>query len=516
MHLEYVIVALFAVATAVALVARRFRVPYTVALVVAGLVLGTAHALEPPHLTKELLYAVFLPGLLFEAAFALEFKKFWANKVAVASLAVPGLILAVALMTLFLVPVVNGLHFVDEFPVIEGLVFAAVIAATDPIAVVGLFKALGAPKRLAVLVEGESLLNDGTAVVIFTIIVSAATGSAFSVPTAVLDFVRVVGMGLLFGLTIGYAVSLVIQKVDDPMIEITLTTIAAYGSFVSAEHFHFSGVIATVSAGMVCGNYAVRTGMSATTRIAVATFWEYLAFALNSLVFLLIGFEVRVEALLAAWQPILVGFVVVTAARALVVFFVGFLLRRTREAFPFKWAAVLTWGGLRGGLSMVLVLGLPALPHRDLIITMTFGVVIVSILLQGLTMGPLLKRLGLVGQRDGFFELERLRGSARGLSAALAELDEAQAEGSVSVATHAAVRAEFEARHDSVKKSIDALHLAEADAAADERRRAMTRALTAEKDALLSARAEGTLSPEAAEELLTDVDARLVDLAVEH
>lgn len=510
MHLEYVVIALFTVATAVALIARRFRVPYTVALVVTGLVLGTAHALEPPHLTKELLYAVFLPGLLFEAAFALEFKKFWANKLAVSVLAVPGLLLAVGVTAFLLLPVINGLHFVDDFPLLEALVFASVIAATDPIAVVGLFKALGAPKRLAVLVEGESLLNDGTAVVVFTIVVGAATGSAFSVSVAVIDFVRVVGMGLLIGLSVGYAVSLVIQKVDDPMIEITLTTIAAYGSFVAAEHFHFSGVIATVAAGMLCGNYAVRTGMTASTRIAVATFWEYLAFALNSMVFLLIGFEVKVESLVAAWKPILLGFLVVTVARGLVVVLAHVLLRRTREAFPLTWAAVLTWGGLRGGLSMVLVLGLPALAHRDLLVTMTFGVVIISILVQGLTMGPLLRRLGLVGHRSGALELERLRGAARGASAALDELDRAKAEGSVSAVSHLAVRPEFEQRLERVKQAIEALHVDDTEAAEGERRRALARALTAEKDALLSARASGTLSGEAAEELLADVDARLV------
>ncbi len=459
---------------------------------------------------------MFLPGLLFEAAFALEFKKFWANKVAVTALAIPGLMLAVALTTFLLVPLINWLHIVDDFPLVEGQVFASVIAATDPIAVVGLFKALGAPKRLAVLVEGERLLNAGTAVVSFTIVVSAANGSDFSLSQAIIDFVRVVGMGLLIGLSLGYAVSLVIQKVDDPMIEITLTTIAAYGSFVAAEHFHFSGVIATVAAGMLCGNYAVRTGMTASTRIAVATFWEYLAFALNSLVFLLIGFEVKVESLVDAWGPILLAFLAVTVSRGLVVLAAKFVLRRTREAFSLSWAAVLTWGGLRGGLSMVLVLGLPAMAHRDLLVTLTFGVVIVSILLQGLTMAPFLRRLGLVGLGGGALELERLRGAARGASAALEELDRAKAEGSVSAAGHLAVRADFERRLAGVKQAIEALHLDDATAAAEENRRALARALTAEKDAVLSARASGTLSGEAAEELLADVDARLIVATTTH
>ena len=179
------------------------------------------------------------------------------------------------------------------------------------------------------------------------------------------------------------------------MIEITLTTIAAYGSFLAAEHFHYSGVIATVAAGMLCGNYGARVGMSPSTRIAVETFWEYVAFALNSIVFLLIGLEVNFQALLASWQAILVAYLVVTGGRALIIFGASSLLRRTRERIPWAWSVILTWGGLRGGLPMVLVLSLPRdFPHRELLVSMTFGVVILSILVHGLTMSPLLQMAG--------------------------------------------------------------------------------------------------------------------------
>ena len=170
MHFDSAFVMLFAVATAVALVARWIKVPYTVALVVAGLVLGSARVIDPPHLTKELLYAVFLPGLVFEAAFHLDAQKFWQNKLAIHALAIPGVAAAIGLTAILLQPVASALHFVDGFGMRHALVFAALIAATDPIAVVALFKSLGAPKRLTVLVEGESLLNDGTAVVFFTLI----------------------------------------------------------------------------------------------------------------------------------------------------------------------------------------------------------------------------------------------------------------------------------------------------------------------------------------------------------
>lgn len=512
MPTEMAMVALFSVATVVALIARRFKLPYTVALVVAGLALGTAHAFDAPHLTQELLYAVFLPGLLFEAAFALEFKKFTANKVAIASLALPGLVAGIAATALILVPVVSGLHFVEHFTLLEGLVFAAVVAATDPIAVVGLFKTLGAPKRLAVLVEGESLLNDGTAVVVFTLVVGVAMGQPFSLGGAVLDFIRIVGMGVVVGFAVGYTASAVIHRVDDPMIEITLTTIAAYGSFVAAEHFHFSGVIATVTAGMLCGNHAARTGMSPSTRVAVHTFWEYLAFALNSLVFLLIGFQVKVDALLAAWQPIIVAWLAMTVGRAVVVFAVAFLLRRSREAVSSSWAAVLTWGGLRGGLSMVLVLGLPAaMPHRELLATMTFGVVILSILIQGLTMGPLLRKLKLIGQNAADGEHDRLRGAARGATAAVEELERMQREGSLHAEVADELKAAFQERLAQAQAATAALRLEKEDLAAAERSIALRRALTAEKDALLEAHREGRITAESLEALLGDVDARLMN-----
>lgn len=517
MQIELVLVGLFVVATGVAMVARRLKTPYTVALVLAGLMLGTATDFEPLHLTKELVYAVFLPGLLFEAAFALEFKKFWANKLAISSLALPGVIAAIGLTTLLLVPVANGLHFVESFTVADGLIFAAVIAATDPIAVVALFKSLGAPKRLAVLVEGESLLNDGTAVVLFTIVLAVAMGGEFSLAAAVLEFIKTVGMGIVVGGAVGYAVSLVIKEVDDPMIEITLTTIAAYGSFVFAEYFHFSGVIATVVAGMLCGNYAARVGMSPSTRVAVGTFWEYLAFALNSLVFLLIGFEVRVEALVAAWKPIVIAYLAVTVGRALVMAIVGALLTRTKEKLSWSWLTVLTWGGLRGSLSMVLVLGLPqGLPHRDLVITMTFGVVILSILFQGLTMGSLLRRLKLVGLRPAEGDYDRLKGQLRGAAAALSEIERMEQEGAVSAPVAASLRAQFEARQVSAKTGIGELHLKAEDLVEAERRSALRRALIAEKDAVLRERHAGRISAESHDALLADIDARLVEVQLEH
>ena len=513
MHFEAAFVTLFAVATAVALAARWLRIPYTVALVVTGLALGAARIIDPPHLTKELLYAIFLPGLVFEAAFHLDFQKFWQNKLAIHSLAVPGVAAAIGLTAVLLQPAASALHFADGFGMRHALVFAALIAATDPIAVVGLFKSLGAPKRLAVLIEGESLLNDGTGVVFFTLILGTMTDGSLSLTSAALDFVRVVGLGLLLGALVGYLASKLTQRVDDPMIEITLTTIAAYGSFIVAEHFHLSGVIATVAAGMMCGNYGARTGMSPSTRVAVESFWEYVAFALNSIVFLLIGFEVHVSQLMQSWQAILVAYLAVTVGRAGVIYLVTLLLRRTSETMPWSWSAVLTAGGLRGGLSMVLALALPGdFPYRELLVTMTFGVVILSILLQGLSMGPLLRRLGLVGTRTDQHDYERERGLMRAKSAALTALDQLIKDGSVHAEAVAQVRDEYALALTDSEQRIKDMHLKAEELRTEEQRAARRHLLAVEKDTILAAFRKGSLSQEVQEELLADVDARLLRL----
>jgi CPA1 family monovalent cation:H+ antiporter len=204
----------------------------------------------------------------------------------------------------------------------------------------------------------------------------------------------VIGGGAAIGLALAFVISHVTKRLDDPMIEITLTTIAAYGSFVAAERLHLSGVIATVAAGLLLGSYGREIGMSTSTRGSVDVFWEYVAFALNSIVFLLIGFEVRPVQLLATAGPIGIAFVSVVAARLVVVFVVRGAFALTTERISAKTALILTWGGLRGALSMVLALALPSdFPNRALLIDMTFGVVLISLLLQGLTMQTVVTRL---------------------------------------------------------------------------------------------------------------------------
>ncbi|MHB9034064.1 MAG: cation:proton antiporter, partial [Anaerolineae bacterium] len=343
---EALIVLLFTIAVVVAIVVRRLNLPYTVALVVTGTILGILRLFTPIYLTKELLFTIFLPGLLFEAAFHTEFREFWRNRWVVITLAVPGVMIAILITTLLLTPVVTTLHLEQGFTWQFALLFGAAIAATDPIAVLAVLRSLGAPSRLSILLGGESVLNDGTAIVFFTLALAMVNGTSVTAGRLAVDFFTIVGLGALVGGVAGVIVSQLIIVIDDIMIETTLTTIAAYGSFAAAEYFGGSGVIAVVVAGVVCGNYGRRRGMSPSTRVAVENFWEYLAFALNSIVFLLIGLEVDIQNLLSSWLIILIAFIIVTMSRAVVVLLVTAMLHKKREAIPFSWSLILTWGGL--------------------------------------------------------------------------------------------------------------------------------------------------------------------------
>lgn len=513
MSIPAVFVILFSIATAVAIAVRRLRIPYTVALVLVGLLLGTLQLIEPPHLTKDLLFSLFLPGLLFEAAFNLDAREFQRNGIAISALAVPGVVAAIGLTALIVTPVLNGLALDRGFTWEYGLLFGALIAATDPIAVVGLFKRLDAPLRLTTLVEGESLLNDGTSIVLLTLLLGIVAGGATSAAGLVVRFILIVGGGALVGAAIGAAASQITRRIDEPMIEITLTTIAAYGSFVVGEQLGYSGVIATVVAGMICGNYGRRVGMSPSTQLAVETFWEYLAFALNSLVFLLIGFEVRAEMLALYWAQIVVAYVAMLGARIGVILAVTLLLRRTRERVPLSWSAILTWGGLRGALSMVLALALPAsIAHRDLLVTMTFGVVLASILIQGLTMPWLLPRLGIVELGSVAKAYDTARSDLHLAETALHELDDIQGLHVAPPEVLADFRKRYQGRRDAARERIAALHVEQKDLRDEASRRVVRRLLHLEREELVDRLRQGIVRRDTFERLISDIDARITRL----
>ncbi|MEO5580013.1 MAG: sodium:proton antiporter [Gemmatimonadaceae bacterium] len=513
MSSEATFVILFSIATGVALAVRLLRIPYTVALVIVGITLGGFHVMDAPHLTKELLFAVFLPGLLFDAAFNLDAREFWSNRLTIGSLAVPGVVAGTVLTGLIVTAAIQAFGLVEGFGWRHGLVFGALVAATDPIAVVGLFRDLNAPHRLRVLVEGESLLNDGTSIVALTLILAFVAGASTSVVDVTRQFITIVGGGALVGAVLGFGLSRITARIDDAMIEITLTTIAAYGSFVIAEQFHFSGVIATVAAGLIFGNYGRRIGMSPSTQLSVQNFWEYIAFALNSVIFLLIGFDVGPGMLLASWKIIAIAFAAMLLARTALILTVTSILSRTDERIPFTWGLALTWSGLRGALSMVLALALsPQFPGRDLLVAMTFGVVIASILVQGLSMPLVLRRLGIVNVEESRFTYDLARARLHISSRLGREIDGMRHNHAAPPEVLDGIAEDVALRNETARDTLRLFHGERAELRQEATRAVVEHLLRVEKAELIERMREGVMRREIFEMLARDVDSRVMQL----
>ena len=389
---------LLIVAAIIAIVAERLRIPYTVSLVLGGLILGVARLpvlspLQPGNrpnwLTPDVILTLFLPALVFEGSLKLDVKQLLRNSLPLLLLANAGVLIA-ALTTGYLVHAVVGL------PIALALLFGSVISATDPISVLAIFKALRVPRRLSLIIEAESLLNDGTAVVLFGILLGVVTAGKWSLSAGVGQYLLAVIGGAALGCALGILASFLTRKLDDPQVEITLTTILAYGSYLAAYHLRFSGVIATCAAGLVFGTAGSQKGMSESSRSAMQSFWQYASFVMNSLVFLLIGLEVDVRALLHSWTSVLFAVAAMLVGRVLSVYPLIALSNVFSRRIPLRWQHAAVWGGLRGALALALALSLGGdFPSRELILNLTFGVVVFSILVQGLTMKPLLKWLKL-------------------------------------------------------------------------------------------------------------------------
>lgn len=513
METETLVILLFVVASVVAVIARKLRTPYTVALVLVGLGLGALHVLHAPQLTQDILFLVFLPGLIFEAAFHIDFDELWRDRLAVLGLAIPGVAVSIGITAALIVFASSDIQHLPDITWMLALVFSAAVAATDPISVVSLFKELGAPRRLTLLIEGESLLNDGTAIVFFTLVLALVMGKSMTPAGMVVDFGQVVGGGLIIGSIIGLLVSQVIRRIDDAMVEITLTTVAAYGSFLVAYKLGYSGVISTVAAGLICGNYGAQSGMSPSTRVATETFWEYTGFALNSLIFLLMGLEIQLNTLWDIWPMIVVAYLAITLARGLVVFGASGLLALSRARIPRNWSMVLSWGGLRGALSMVLVLSLPwDMPLRELIVNMVFGVVLLSILVQGLSMTPLARALGIIGKREALVTYEVVRTRLQLANEVLALIGQMRQGSHIDTRALDNLESKYRARTSELNTLLEKADVDTSTRCSEDLTQLQRRMLLFEKKQALEARQRGTIGEKAFDELLADIDARFLEL----
>jgi CPA1 family monovalent cation:H+ antiporter len=380
---------LLLVAAVVALASRRLKLPYTVGLVLAGIALASFGVFQGFTLTKEFIFRALLPPLIFEASFFIRWKELRANLVPVLTLASLGVVVAAG----FIAP---AMVYLGNWPWATAIVFGALIAATDPVSVIAMFKELKVEGRLRMLVEAESLFNDGVAAVVFSIALMSATGTTLTAGLATTSLLREVGGGLLSGAAVAGAVLFLAGRTDEHLVELTFTTVAAFGAFLLAEHFHGSGVLAVLVAGLMIGNLGHIGAITDYGRESVGAFWEFAAFVANSIIFLLIGVREHELGMLLRQNLglIALGALASLIGRGVAVYTISALFGRTTHRINKGHQHVLFWGGLRGALSLALAIGLPEnFPLREQVVAVTFGVVAFSVIVQGLTMPLLMKRV---------------------------------------------------------------------------------------------------------------------------
>ena len=369
----------------VVIVAGRLRLPYTVVLVLVGLIAAALPIHDSIQVSPSLAVTLLLPGLVFEAAYRLDGDELRRTFGSVALLAVPGVLITAAVVAVVL-------NAATSLPLKEAFVVGAIVSATDPVAVVSTMRRLSAPKRLVTLVDAESLFNDGTAALLFVVAIAALGNQPPSLADDVVQFtVGLVG-SVLIGVVSGFLISRLLRATNDHLIELTLTFVAAYGTYLAADLFHQSGIIASVVAGIVLGTFVRRQGLSRRSEDAIDVVWEFLAFVLTGAAFLLIGLAIPLDALASAAIPIAWGVVAVLVGRAIVIYGLLGGVARLEEragigpALPLSWLHVMNWTGLRGAVATVLALSIPVgTPERGLLQGIVFGIVLFTLIVQGTT-----------------------------------------------------------------------------------------------------------------------------------
>jgi CPA1 family monovalent cation:H+ antiporter len=394
--------ALLFIAAVSLIVSKLIKLPFTILLVLVGVVIaGLApngpHWLQSMaafHISPDVILFVFLPTLIFESAYSLDARQLRDNLWPILTLAVPGLLLSTLIIGALM-------HFAVGIPFAPALLLGAILSATDPVAVIALFKQLGAPKRLTILVEGESLFNDATALVLSKILIAvvlagyATADQAFS---GVITFAGVFVGGIVVGVIMAWIAGMMLGTVEsDPFIEVSLTTVLAYSCFIVAEHlFHVSGVMAVVAAAVVMGSWG-RTKISPSVVGFLHHYWEFLAYIANALIFLLVGLSIELGSLAANFTAFAILISAMLISRAAVIYGLVPLLEKMPNSNPISkgYQTVMYWGGLRGAIALAIVLSLPPFAYSELFTILVAGAVLFTLIVQGLTIGGLVRSLGL-------------------------------------------------------------------------------------------------------------------------
>lgn len=396
------ILILLAISMGVIAVAKKINQPFSIALVIVGLVLGIIQIpildeaeafITQSDVFQAIIISLFLPILLGDATLKLPFSHLKEQSKPVLALAFGGTFLSFILIAL-------AVYWILGLPLIVAFTFAALMSATDPISVISIFKSLGVPKKIVTIIEGESLFNDGIAVVLFQIssvyLLTYMEMGWAGAGSGLLLFLKFSLGGILIGVILGYLFSQLIRFYDDYPLEIGFSMLLFFGSFFIAEHFHVSGVIAVVVGGLIFGSYGARIGMSEKTKMNINSFWDVVTLVANSLIFLMIGLEIKYIDFTDKWWLIVFSIIIVLLGRT-VALYASLMFMKD---FPASWKAILNWGGLKGSLSIALALSLPlSFEGRDNVLVLTFSVVVFSLLVQGLTIKPLVLRMGLAQEK---------------------------------------------------------------------------------------------------------------------
>jgi CPA1 family monovalent cation:H+ antiporter len=493
----------------VGFLAKRLRIHYHIALVLAGVALGASQAVPKVGLRPEIVLQVFLPILLFEATLATDLRRLRENLLPVTVLAVPGMLTTVMVAGAIL-------HFGLDLHWPIALLLGAALASTDTIAVIASFRKVRVSPRLAAIVENESLFNDGTAIVAFTTILASIQQGYFDPGRGLLSLAWVTAVGLGCGIVLGYAAAHLIRGTEDHLMEIMLTAIAAYGSALLAETVHASAVLAVVAAGLTLRG-AGWEGVTPAGKVAIRSVWEVAAFGVNSVLFLLIGLQVNFAYLTASAGPIGWGLLALTLGRAAAVYpWLGVLRLFGQRSVPIRWQHLLVWGNLKGSLSMALVLTLPTnLPGRDVLIGIVFGCALVTLTIQGLSLAPVIRALG-VGQRaESALQMEEEQGRLLAARAGQAEVDRLQRLGLLHFGLFQRMRAAYQGIIAKSERRLRELLVAHSSEEERQTRTVRRRLLTVEKSAIQDATTAGILSEEGAAELTARIDHDLADLGAD-
>ncbi len=433
---ELLLLVLMVAVGGLSVLAGAVRVPYPIVLVLGGLVLGFVPGAPRAELQPELVLVLFLPPLLYQAAFFASPRDLRADARVITLLAV-GLVLAtMSAVAVAAHALVGGLGWAAAFAL------GAIVSPTDPLAASAITRRLGVPRRLVTVLEGESLVNDASALVAYRLAVGAVVAGSFTLWQAGLRFVAGAVGGVAIGLVVGWVIAEARRRLDDPVVEIVLSVVTGYAAYLPADRLGVSGVLAAVTAGLYVGWQNPKLA-SPSTRLLGFSFWEVLVYLLNAVLFVLVGLQLHpiLTGVSGHSAAVLLGEAALVSAVVIVVrvgwgFTITYLIRAldrrpsqtARRAGP-RERLVIGWSGMRGAVSLAAALALPletrtgqAFPQRNLIVFVTFGVILATLVLQGLTLPWLIRRLGL--HRDDSEEQEELRGRLRATDAALARLEE--------------------------------------------------------------------------------------------